>query len=200
MPIGDAMSRILLIVPRIYTKAEFREEASYVPDDYDAKCEEFWSYVAEKLGVFKGRIKKIFGESLSTSRKEALLALSGDDQRSRSLLASLLEEGAEVEPTEDPILIAETESWTEMMKQTPNPTVSELYGQSLAERNRYVANRIGESLREEEVGLLLIDSRRRIEPPQDTRVIRVCPFDPADYLTSTIAKGRLKSTKPNVAS
>jgi hypothetical protein len=47
---------------------------------------------------------------------------------------------------------------------------------------------------------LLIDSRRRLELPQDIRVIRVCPFDPADYLTSRIVKAKLKSGKPNVTS
>jgi len=194
------MSRTLLVVPRMYTKDEFKEETSYVPDDYDDKCEEFWSYVAEKLSVFKGRIKKIFRESLSINTKEALLTLSGDEQPSRSLLLGVLEDGAELESTEDPILMAETESWIQMMRGTSNEMLSELYGQSLVERNRYVANRIGESLREGEVGLLLIDSRRRIEPPQDIRVIRVCPFDPADYLASTIVKAKLKSAKPNVAS
>lgn len=45
---------------------------------------------------------------------------------------------------------------------------------------------------------MLIDSRRRIEPPQDIRVIRVFPFDPADYLASTIVKAKLKPAKPNV--
>jgi hypothetical protein len=194
------MSRTLLIVPRMYTKAEFIDEASYVPDDYEAKCEEFWRYMTEKLSVFRGQIRKIFRESLSTNTKEALLALSGDEHQGRSVLVSLLDDGAELESTEDPILMAETQSWIEMMRGTPNVMVSELCGQSLAERNRYVANRVGESLREGEVGLLLIDSRRRIEPPQDIRVIRVCPFDPADYLASTIVKARLKSGKPNVTS
>ncbi|HXZ98351.1 MAG TPA: hypothetical protein VED24_03180 [Candidatus Acidoferrum sp.] len=185
------MSRTLIIVPRMYTKDEFREEASYVPDDYDMKCEEFWGYVAEKLNVFRGRIRKIFRESLSINTKEDLLALSGDEQRGLAVLSSLLRDGAQLEPTEDPILIAETESWAEMMRRTPNEMLSELYEQSLAERNLYVANRIGESLHVGEVGLLLVDSRRRIELAEDIRVIRACPFDPADFLASTIVKAKL---------
>jgi hypothetical protein len=184
----------------MYTKDEFKEETSYVPDDYDTKCKEFWGYVAEKLSVLKGRIRRIFRESLSINTKEALLTLSGDEQQSRAVFVGLLEDGAVPESTEDPILMAETESWIEMMRGTPNEMLSELYGQSLAEQNRYVANRIGESLREGEVGLLLIDSRRRIEPPQDIRVITVCPFDPADYLASTIVKVKLTSGKPSVTS
>jgi hypothetical protein len=184
----------------MYTKDEFKAETSYLPDDYEMKCEEFWGYVAGKLSVLKGRIRKIFRESLSINTKEALLALSGDEQQGRSVLSSLLEGGAQLEPTEDPVLMAETESWMQMMRLTPNETLSELYQESLAERNRYVANRIDESLHDGEVGLLLIDSRRRIEPLQDIRVIRVCPFDPADYLASTIVKAKLRSAKQSVTS
>jgi len=177
----------------MYTKDEFKEETSYVSDDYEAKSEEFWNYVTEKVSVFRGRIKKVFRESLSMNTKESLLALSENDERSYSVLVSLLEDGAKLESTEDPILIGETESWIRMMRGTPNEAISELYGQSLAERNRYVANRIDQSLREGEVSVLLIDSRRRLELPQDIRVIRVCPFDPADYLTTSIVKARLNS-------
>ena len=187
------MPRTLMIVPRMYAKNGFEVAASYVPDDYDAKSEEFWNYVTGKLSVFKGRIKKLFRESLPTDAREDLLALSKNDERSHSFLVSLLEDGAELEPTEDPMLMAETESWVSMMRGSRNETMLELYGESLAERNRYVAKRIGESLREGEVGLLLIDSRRRLELSQDIRIIRVCPFDPADYLTTSIVKAKLRS-------
>jgi len=187
------MPRTLIIVPRMYSKNEFKEEASTVPEDYDAKSEEFWSYVAEKLSVFRGRIRKIFRESSSANTKEDPRGLSEDEPGGFSLLMSLLAEGAELEPTEDPILIAETESWMAMMRESQNEVISELCGHALAERNRYIVNRIDQSLREGEVGVLLIDSRRRLELPRDVRVIRVCPFDPADYLTSTIVKAKLSS-------
>ena len=91
------MPRTLIVVPRMYTKDEFKEHASFVPDDYDAKSEEFRSYVAEKLSVFRGRIRKIFRESLSVNTKDALLDLSGDEQRSYSILVSLLQDGAELD-------------------------------------------------------------------------------------------------------
>ena len=193
------MPRTLIIVPRMYSKSQFAA-ASEVPDDYDAKSEEFWSYVAEKLRVFKGRIKKVFRESLSTNTEEALLALSGDEQRGYSVLVSLLEDGAELEPTEDPVLMGETESWMAMMRGTRNEALLELYMESLAERNRYVASCIDKSLREGEIGVLLIDSRRKLELPQDIRVIKVCPFDPADYLTSTIVKRKVSNQRSPVGS
>lgn len=187
------MSRTLLIVPRMYAKSEFREAVSFVPDDYDAKSEEFWTYVTDKLTAFRGRIKWIFRESLSEDTEEALKKVSGDEDRSFSLIAGLLREGAKLIPTEDRILVAETESWLQMIRGSSNDALLELYEQSLAERNCHISDLIDQSLGEGVVSLLLIDSRRKLEPPKDVRIIRVLPFDPADYLAAEVVKARLRS-------
>jgi len=183
----------LIIVPRMFTKSEFVEALSYVPDDYEAKSEEFWTYIADKLKVFRGRVQKVFRESLSKGTREALRKISKDDERGYALIVSLLEEGAELKPTEDPILVGETESWLNMIKESPNDTLLELYEESLKERNQDLSDHITQALGEGEVGLLLIDSRRKIDFSEDIRVIRVCPFDPADYLNTEMVKARLKS-------
>jgi hypothetical protein len=193
------MHATLIIVPWMFTKSEFVEAISYVPDDYNAKSEEFWSYVADKLKVFRGNVQKIFRESLTKGTREALKALSKDDERGYSLIVGLLEEGAELRPTEDPILAGETESWLEMIKDSPNETLLELYEGSLKERNQDLSNRITQALGESEVGLLLIDSRRKVEFPEYIRVIRVYPFDPADYLSSEMVKARLKSKQTSTS-
>lgn len=189
------MARTLIIIPRMYTKSEFKEAIAQIPDDYDVRHDEFWSYVTDKLRVFRGRIRKVFWESLSRNTKAALRAICGDDERGYSLIVELLEEGAELEPTEDPILVTETESWLKMIKSTSYDALLELYEESLAERNRYVSNLIIQSLKEGEVGLIIIDSRHKLELPPDYRVIKVCPFDPADYLNTEIIKAKLKSRR-----
>ncbi len=189
------MSRTLLIVPRIYAKSEFREAVSYVPDDYDAQSEEFWTYVADKLRAFRGRIRWVFRESLSGDTEEALKEASGDEGRGLSLITGLIEEGAKLKPTEDRILVAETESWLKMIRGSSNDALVGLYEQSLAERNHHISDLIDQSLGEGEVGLLLIDSRRKLELPKDIRIVRVLPFDPADYLNAEIVKARLRLGK-----
>ncbi|MGA1974043.1 MAG: hypothetical protein ABSG92_00175 [Conexivisphaerales archaeon] len=189
------MPRTLLIVPRMYAKSEFRESTSYVPDDYGAKSEEFWTYVTDKLTVFRGRVKWVFRESLSEDTEKALKEVSGDEERGLSLIVGLLEEGAKLKKTEDRILVAETESWRQMIRGSSNNALLELYEQSLAERNRHISNLVDQSLVEGDVGLLLIDSKRKLELPKDIRIIRVLPFDPADYLDVEIVKARLKSRK-----
>lgn len=189
------MPRTLLIVPRMYAKSEFREAASCVPDDYGVKSEEFWTYVTDKLTVFRGRVKWVFRESLSEDTKKALKEVSGDEERGLSLIIGLLEEGAKLKKTEDRILVAETESWRQMIRGSSNSALLELYEQSLAERNRHIANLIDQSLVEGEVGLLLIDSKRKLDLPKDIRIIRVLPFDPADYLDVETVRAKLRSKR-----
>jgi hypothetical protein len=189
------MSRTLLVVPRMYAKSEFREAVSNVPDDYDARSEEFWTYVANKLKAFRGRIRWVFREFLSGDTEEALKEASGDEGRGLSLIVGLLGEGAKLKPTEDRISVAETESWLKMIRGSSNDALVELYEQSLAERNHHISNLIDKSMGEGEVGLLLIDSRRQLELPKDIRIVRVLPFDPADYLNAEIVKARLRSGK-----
>jgi hypothetical protein len=123
----------------------------------------------------------------------ALKAVSKDDEVGYALLVNLLQEGAELKLTEDPILVGETESWLNMIRESPNDTLLEFYEQSLKERNQDLSNHITQALGEGEVGLLLIDSRRKLDFPEGIRVIRVYPFDPADYLNTEMVKARLKS-------
>jgi hypothetical protein len=189
------MRSTLIIVPRMFTKREFIEAVSHVPDDYEDKSEEFWSYVTDKLKVFKGRVNKVFRESLTKGTVETLKTVSRDDEGGFSIILCLLEEGAKLEPTEDPLLVGETESWMNMIMESPNDTLVEFYEQSLKERNQDLVNRITKALGEDEIGLLLIDSRRKLELSENIRVIKVCPFDPSDYLDTEIVKARLESKK-----
>jgi hypothetical protein len=177
----------------MYTKSEFMKAASHVPDDYDTKSEEFWSYVSDKLHAFRGRIVMVFVESLSKDTKEALSAVLGGEGPGFSLISDLLKDGAKLKPTEDPILVAETESWLQMIERSSNATLREFIEQNLTERNHFISDLVGRSLGEGEAALLMIDSRRKLELPKDVRVIRVLPFDPADYLNVSVIKARLRS-------
>ena len=189
------MARTLIIVPRMYTKSELRESISHIPNDYRVKYDEFWDYVTDKLRIFRGRIGKVFWESLFKNTTEALRAVCGDDERGYSLAVELLKEGAVLKPTEDPILVTETESWLKMIRSTSYDALLDLYEENLAERSRYVSNLIVQSLEEGEVGLIIMDSRRKLELPQDYRIVKVCPFDPADYLNAEIVKAKLSSNR-----
>ncbi len=83
-PGDDFMSRMLFLVPRMYTVSEFKRVASIIPDDFTAKTQEFWSYVAEKTRPYIGKIQRIYRDEVCVSGQEALEYLSSSDQESFS--------------------------------------------------------------------------------------------------------------------
>ena len=77
------------------------------------------------------------------------------------------------------------------MEEKPSRIVLELYEESVRERDDGIESLINESLKDGETGLLSIDSSIKISFPVDVRVVRMCPFDPQDYLNRHLTKVRL---------
>jgi hypothetical protein len=110
-----------------------------------------------------------------------------------SAAKSLIENGASFIATEDPILVGEFESWAVMLKsQQSNTVASELLQQSLEERIKYISDRIVETLEDSGTGVLFIEPDSQVEFDKDIKIIRVCPFDPSDYLRSWQMRRKLK--------
>jgi len=179
------MSRMLLLVPRMYTEEEFKKLVQTLPEDFGPKTLEFWSYVEEKLQVFAGKIQRIYRDEVCQGGKEGLAHLSSVDRENFSIVRRLVENGAVLEATEDTLLVAESESWLEMIEQDPLDTMPlELYQATVRERDDYVVKRIDETLLDEETGVLFLKPGREIDFNESVKIIRVCRFDPADYLRS----------------
>jgi len=179
------MGRMLLLVPRMYTREEFKSLVPVLPDDFGPRTLEFWSYVEDKLRAFLGKVHRVYRDEICQGGEEALASLSSIDRESFLIIRKLVDNGAVFEATEDSILVAESTSWVEAVKNNPLDTVSlEMYEETLRERDNYVSRRVGETLRDEETGVLFIRPRRTIGLNGSVKVIKVCRFDPADYLRS----------------
>lgn len=179
------MSRMLLLVPRMYTEEEFKTLAIALPEDFGPRTLEFWSYVEEKLQGFVGKIQRIYRDEVCQGGKEGVAYLSSVDRENSLIVKKLVEKGAVFEATEDAMLVAESKSWLEMVRQNPlDPMPLELYEETVRERDDYVARKIDQTLRVEETGILFLKPGRKIDLNDSFKVIKVCRFDPADYLRS----------------
>jgi hypothetical protein len=187
---------MLLYVPRMYTESEFRKIALTLPEDFQQKTEEFWSYVKEKLLIFEGKIQRIYRDNIDKSGAAALDHLSMLDRENHVIVKGLVEKGAYFEATEDSMLMAESESWLEMLNlHAANSIVLENYEETIRERDKYVSSRINETLKDNEVGVLFMDPDRDITVDTDIKVVKVCRFDPSDYLRSWQARLKTKYGK-----
>lgn len=178
----------------MFTKEDLCKINSGLPDDYEAKSEEFWSYVKEKL---KGpvTIQKLYFDSVTKAKlQEAPEFIKKSNENAYSIFQKFKEAGAELQGIEDPILMAESASWARMLSDDPSEATQELFAQSVADREKFVAKSIVESLNEGEMGILFLSPGRRTSDflPSEIRVIRIQPFDPGDYLNSWMASLRLK--------
>ena len=94
-------------------------------------------------------------------------------------------------PTEDLILILETESWSDMARQGIGGAEEEMLEGSLRERCASLSKKVSQTLKEGETGVLFIDALRELNFNEDIRVIRMMPFDPRDYLKRLLISSRL---------
>jgi hypothetical protein len=179
------MSRMLLLVPRMYTEEEFKGFVAVLPEDFKVRTHEFWSYVEEKLQGFAGKIQRVYRDDVWKGGEAAVAYMSFIDHKNSLIVKRLVEKGAVFEATEDAMLVGESKSWLEMVKQNPlDPVPLEFYEETIRERNDYVARRIDETLSDDETGILFMIPDREINVKEPVKVIKVCRFDPGDYLRS----------------
>ncbi|MCW4031717.1 MAG: hypothetical protein NWE80_05065 [Candidatus Bathyarchaeota archaeon] len=189
------MGKTLFYVSRMYTEVEFKNLAAYVPDDFKQKTSEFWSYVRERLLKLSGKVNKIYRDGIFKDDLEASSQLRSIDNENYLVIKSLVEKGAHFVATEDPILVGESESWVTMLEnQKSNIVIQELFQKNLEERIRYISDRIEQTLKDNEVGVLFLKPNLRVELNKSIKVIRMWRFDPSDYLKSWQVQLRLKST------
>jgi len=191
------MSRMLLLVPRMYSEKEFKGLVSLMPDDFKARSSEFWGYVEEKLQIFMGRTHRVYRDGIVRGGVEGLAFLCSEHGENFLIVKKLVENGAVLEVTEDSMLVAESGSWAEAIKQNPLDSIShEMYEETLRERDRYVSKRIDDTLRDEETGVLFMKPGRTVGLNPQIKIVKVCRFEPEDYLRSWQATLKTK-TQPS---
>jgi hypothetical protein len=80
-----------------------------------------------------------------------------------------------------------------LKNQQSNIVIRELFQENLDERIGYISDRIEQTLKGNEVGVLFLEPNLRVELSKDIKIIRMWRFDPSDYLKSWQVQLRLKS-------
>jgi hypothetical protein len=186
--------KTVFIVPLMFTRDDLSKINTKLPEDYEAKSEEFWNYVEDKLKTPVSIQKLYFDSVTKTNLQQATEFIKKTNERASSILEKFRASGAEDQVTEDLILMQETASWARMLNDDSSEATQELLTQSIADREKFVAKSIVESLNEGEMALLFLTPGRRTSDylSSEIRVIKIQPFDPSDYLNSWIVSLQLK--------
>lgn len=184
------MVRTLILIPKMFSREEFKKLTGVIPEDFNDVSKEFWDYVKQKLKPLVQKVKKVYYEE-SLMKVEKRLKQKSE----YSIIKMLLENNGSL-ICEDSSLVAETEAWLEMLNKQRDNGAIELYEETVKERKEYIAKKINQTLKEGEIGVFLTNLNSNMPFSEDIRIIKMCRFDPTDYLKRWQKKLELAHADP----
>lgn len=168
--------RKLLLVPLLYGPSADSKDGLAILQTY---WEQMQTQVAS-LESALGGLNHIYHESLTQGGDDGLKQLEARDQRSHGFIQSKCREGATLEATESADLLAETLDLQRCLmiplaSEKVTLQLQEWFANSNRERYEHIMRQIDDTLGEDQVGLLMISERHRVQFPQDIEVFYVSP-------------------------
>ncbi|HEY95726.1 MAG TPA: hypothetical protein G4O15_12400 [Dehalococcoidia bacterium] len=168
--------RKLYLVPLIYTYEG-------APSDYTEKYELYWTQVQAHIRNLEskmGTVDLVYHESVTIAGDKGLEIMEKLSPLSCKITKERCQSGAKLEVIEDAELTEETMDWERhfMMGFISNKvakTISELYAEASRRRYEHIANRINETLDQDNAAILFIRENHRVQFPKDIEVFSVAP-------------------------
>jgi hypothetical protein len=166
----------LYLVPLVYSTEE-------APDEYKEKCTRYWQQVAEQLTSLAskiGRVRRVYHESIFQSGDDGMKAMERLDPGGYQIAKTQCDSGATLEAVEDEGLFEEVMDWQRclmlgFMSDKVASKVSEFYIEAAKKRNEFMANRISETLKGDEGGLLFVREEHSVQFSNDIEVFSIFP-------------------------
>ena len=168
--------RKLFFVPVIY----YSEGAA---EEYKQNLNKYWEQVGkqlEELSSKLGQINKIYHELIDAGGEQGAESIKELNESSYKIIKSLTDKNAVLEALEDSDLLTEFMDWSRcLMIGLQNPRVItkvyEAYAETGRKRNEQIAKKIDETLKENEIGVLLMRENHQVQFPPDIQVFYVSP-------------------------
>lgn len=168
--------RKLYFIPLVYGGKD-------LPEDYLQKFNKYWEQVEKQvaeLALKLGEVNRVYHELVAASGEEGLKAIADLSEKSRKIVGDCLEKQAQLEPVEDNDILTEFMDWSRcLIIGLQNPRVMsrvyESYLEAGKKRNEYIARKIDETLKENEIGLLLMRENHQVQFPADIQVFYIAP-------------------------
>jgi len=166
----------LYLVPLVYSGEE-------APDEYKEKCSRYWQQVTEQLTNLAsriGRVNRVYNESIFQCGEDAMKAMGKLNPSGYQIAKNQCDNGAIFETIEEKELFEEVMDWQRCLMlgfigDKVASKVSEFYVEAAKKRNEFMAKKIGETLKDDEAGLLFIREEHSVQFPSDIEVFSVFP-------------------------
>jgi hypothetical protein len=166
----------LYLVPLVYSGEK-------APDEYKEKCNRYWQQVAEQLTNLAskiGRVNRVYHESIFQSGEDGMNAVERLDPGGYQIARIRCDNGAVFEAVEDEELFEEVMDWQRCLmlgfvSDKVAAKVSEFYVEAAKKRNEFIANKLSETLKDDEAGLLFITEGHSVQFLGDVEVFSIFP-------------------------
>ncbi len=168
--------RKVCLVPLIFSGEE-------APSEYLEKFNLYWAQASEHISNLEsktGKVSHLYHESITLAGEEGLKIVERLNPSCYQIARDKCQSGAVLEITEDRELAEESMDWERCLlmgfiSQKVAKMVSEFYVEALRNRYEYIAQRIDDTLKANEVGILFIREGHMVQFPQDIEVFSVAP-------------------------
>ena len=169
-------ARKLFFVPLLFTPKQLEGELFEKVFRYWDQVESQLSNLELKLGI----VKKVYHELVPIGGEEGSKIIEELNSTSYGIVKARLDKGAQLEPLEDADLLTESMDWTKclaigLQNQKVFDKVYEAYLQAQTKRNEHIAKMINGTLKEGEVGILLMREGHQVQFPADIEVFYISP-------------------------
>ena len=169
-------ARKLFFVPLLFTPKQLEGELFEKVFKYWDQVESHLSNLELKLGI----VKKVYHELVPVGGEEGSKIIEELNSTSYGIVKARLDKGAELEPLEDADLLTESMDWTKclaagLQNQKVFDKVYEAYSHAHKKRNEHIAKMIDETLKEGEIGILLMREGHQVQFTADIEVFYVSP-------------------------
>ena len=169
-------ARKLFFVPLLFTPKQLEGELFEKVFKYWDQVESQLSNLELKLGI----VEKVYHELVPVGGEEGSKIIEELNSTSYGIVKARLDKGAQLEPLENADLLTESMDWTKclaigLQNQKVFDKVYEAYLQAQTKRNEHIAKMINDTLKEGEVGILLMREGHQVQFPADIEVFYVSP-------------------------
>ena len=168
--------RKLYFVPLLY-------RGENPPEEYLEKFNRFWEQVEKQITELEsklGKVNRIYHELIPVGGEDGRKVIKELNEKSHKIIQACLDKGAQLEAVEDSDLLTEFMDWSRclivgLQNQKVLAMVYEFYSKVGKKRNEYIAGKIDETLKTDEIGILLMRENHQVQFPPDIQVFYVAP-------------------------
>jgi hypothetical protein len=168
--------RKLFFVPLIFADPEPSE-------DYTEKFKRYWEQVARQIGELVARlgaVSRIYHELIAEPGAAGGKAIGELNEKSAKIVSELLEKKAQLEALEEKDVLTEFMDWNRCLLiglQNPGVVakVYDAYIEAGKKRNEHIARRIDETLKADEIGVVLMRENHQVQFPADIQIFYIAP-------------------------